>query len=93
MRVTPDIIRCEFMGTEAKVTRSRHQDYAGIRGRVVDETRNTFTIQNGEARRTVLKESAILHFAFSDGTIVEINGRLLVGKPEDRLKKHIRRLW
>jgi ribonuclease P protein subunit POP4 len=93
MKVTPDIVRCDLIGTEAKVARSRHQDYAGIRGRVVDETRNTLTIQNGKTERTVLKESAVFHFAFSDGTVVEINGRLLVGKPEDRLKKHVRRLW
>jgi RNase P/RNase MRP subunit p29 len=30
---------------------------------------------------------------FADRTIVEVNGRLLVGKPEDRLKKNVRRLW
>jgi len=93
MRITPDIVRCEFIGTKAKVARSRHQDYAGIQGKVVDETRNTFTIQNSEARKTVLKESAIFHFIFSDRTVVEIDGKLLVGRPEDRLKKHIRRLW
>jgi len=93
MRITPDIVRYEFIGTKAKVTRSRHEDYAGIQGKVVGESRNTFTIQNGEARRTVLKESAIFHFTFSDRTVVEISGKLLVGRPEDRLKKHIRRLW
>lgn len=93
MRITPAIVRYEFIGTKAKVTRSRHEDYAGIQGKVVDESRNTFTIQNGEARRTVLKESAIFHFTFSDRTVVEISGKLLVGRPEDRLKKHIRRLW
>ncbi len=93
MKVTPDIVRCEFIGTEAKVARSRHAGYAGIRGKVMDETRNTFTILSHGVRKTVLKESAIFHFTFFDGTIVEIVGRLLVGRPEDRLKKQIRRFW
>ena len=93
MRVTPDVVRSEFIGTEAKVARSRHGDYIGMTGTVVDETRNTFTILDGKAKKAVVKDSAIFHFEFTDGTIVEINGKLLVGRPEDRLKKHIRRLW
>ena len=93
MKVTPDAVRGEFIGTEAKVARSRHGDYVGMRGTVIDETRNTFTILDGSAKKAVVKKSAIFHFRFIDGTIIEINGRLLVGRPEDRLKKHIRRLW
>jgi len=93
MKVTPDIIRSEFMGTEVKVAKSRHPNYVGISGKIIDETRNTFTVLQEEKRRIVVKDSAIFHFKFSDGTTVEINGKLLVGRPEDRLKKHIRRLW
>ncbi len=93
MKITPDIVRCEFIGTEAKVAKSCHEDYVGVLGKVVDETRNTFTIVNGGTRKAIMKESAVFHFKFLDGTVVEINGKLLVGRPEDRLKKHIRRLW
>lgn len=93
MKVTPDIVRSEFIGTEAKVSRSSHHDCIGASGKVIDETRNTFTILNNENKRAIVKESAIFHFKYPDGTIVEIDGKLLVGRPEDRLKKHIRRLW
>jgi ribonuclease P protein subunit POP4 len=93
MKVTPDIIRSEFMGTEAKVAKSRHPNYVGISGKIIDETRNTLTILQEGKRRIVVKDSAIFHFKFSDGTTIEINGKLLAGRPEDRLKKHIRRLW
>jgi ribonuclease P protein subunit POP4 len=41
----------------------------------------------------IVKDSSIFHFKFSDGTVVEIDGKLLVGRPEDRLKKHVKRLW
>lgn len=93
MKVTSDIVRSEFMGTEAKVSKSNHHDYVGASGKVVDETRNTFTILDNEKKRTIVKESAVFHFKYPDGTIVEIDGKLLMGRPEDRLKKHIRRLW
>jgi len=93
MKVTPDIVRQDFMGTEAKVAKSNHSSYVGIQGKVVDETRNTFTILHEGKRKIVAKESAVFHFKFSDGTIVEIDGRLLVGRPGDRIKRRIRRLW
>jgi ribonuclease P protein subunit POP4 len=93
MNVTPDIIRCELIGTEAKVAKSRHNCNVGLSGKVMDETRNTFTILHEGKRKTLLKETSVFDFRFSDGTVVEIDGKLLVGRPEDRLKKHIRRLW
>ncbi len=93
MKVTPDIIRYEFIGTEAKVAKSKHHDYIGLSGKVIDETRNTFTILHQGKKKMILKDSSIFHFKFPDGTIVEIDGKLLVARPEDRLKKHVRRLW
>ena len=93
MKVTPDLIRHEFIGTEAKVFKSRHPGYVGISGKTIDETRNTVTILHDGKRKIVLKDSAVFHFKFPDGTIVEIEGKLLVGRPEDRLKRRVRRLW
>jgi len=93
MKVTPDVVRYEFIGTEAEVSKSRHPGYVGISGKIIDETRNTFTILYEGKRKILIKDSAVFHFKFSDGTIVEIDGKLLVGRPEDRLKRRVRRLW
>jgi ribonuclease P protein subunit POP4 len=93
MKVTADIIRGEFIGTDAKVAESPHADYVGISGRVVDETKNTFTLFHAGKTKSIIKDAAVFHFRFSDGTVVEINGKLLVGRPEDRLKKTVKRLW
>ena len=93
MRVTPDIIRYEFIGTEAKVVKSTNPSCVGVCGKVIDETKNTFTVLHNGERKMVIKDTSVFHFKFSDGTIVEIDGRLLVGRPEDRLKKRMRRLW
>jgi ribonuclease P protein subunit POP4 len=93
MNITPDIIRCEFIGTDVRVARSSHNGNVGICGKVIGETRNTFAILQEGKKKTVAKDSSVFHFKFADRTVVEVNGRLLVGRPEDRLKKTVRRLW
>ena len=93
MRVGPDIIREELIGLQAEVVASRHPGYVGIKGRVIDETRNMLVIEHEGRRKMVPKAVCTFHFTFPDGTVVEIEGRLLIGRPEDRLKKRLRRLW
>jgi len=93
MKVTPDIIRYEFIGAEGKVARSLHSDYVGLNGRVIGETRNTFTFLNEGQAKSIIKEFSVFNFTFDDGTVVDIDGKLLVGRSEDRLKKSIKRLW
>jgi ribonuclease P protein subunit POP4 len=93
VKITPDIIRHEFIGTEGKIAKSLHADYVGIHGEVIDETKNTFTIMHKGKAKSVIKTAAVFNFKFSDETIVEIDGKLLVGRPEDRLKKTVKRLW
>jgi ribonuclease P protein subunit POP4 len=93
MKITPDVVRCEFIGTQAKVHRSSYLENVGISGRVVDETRNTFSILQKTKCKIVAKQSSVFRFRFLDDTVVEIDGKILVGRPEDRLKKSIRRLW
>ena len=93
MKVTPAIIQHEFIGTEAEVAKSKDPNYIGLSGKIIDETRNTFIMLHEGKRRKIVKEVAVFHFRLPDGTVVEIDGKLLVGRPEDRLKKHIKRLW
>jgi ribonuclease P protein subunit POP4 len=93
MKVTPDIIREEFIGTEGRIIQSPNAGYIGISGQVMDETKGTFVIQQKGCMKRVIKESSVFNFQFSDGTVVEIEGKLLMGKPEDRLKKIVKRLW
>ena len=93
MKVTPNIIRYELIGTEAKIVKSKNPSYIGISGKILDETKNTFTILHEGKRKKIVKDITVFHFKFEDGTIVEVDGKILVGRPEDRLKKRLRRLW
>jgi ribonuclease P protein subunit POP4 len=93
MRVTPAILQHEFIGLNAKVVRSTHPGYVGITGKVVDETRNTLVIRHGNKDKVIVKNIAVFHFTLPDGTIVEVDGNAIVGRPEDRIKKRPRRRW
>lgn len=93
MKITPDIIRYEFIGAQAIVAQSLNKDYVGVGGLVVGETKNTLQLQNGGKTRSVIKDATSFDFTFSDGSVVEVDGKLLVGRSEDRLKKTVKRLW
>jgi ribonuclease P protein subunit POP4 len=93
MKITPDIIRYEFIGTQAKIAQSAHLGYIGLAGPVIAETKNTLTLIHQGQPKSVIKDLATFDFEFNDGTTVNIDGKLLVGRSEDRLKKSIKRLW
>jgi ribonuclease P protein subunit POP4 len=93
MSITPEIICSELIGTNVKITKSINPNYIGIYGKVIDETKKTFSISSEGKTKIIVKGISVFHFSLSDGTIVEIDGRLLIGRPEDRLKKSIKRLW
>lgn len=92
MKIGPNIIRHEFIGLQAKVTDSSHSGYVGTIGEVTNETRNTLTILSDEKEKTIVKKVSIFHF-YIGNDVVEIDGKNLIGKPEDRIKKRIRKLW
>ena len=93
MKVTPSIVQHEFIGLVVTVVKSSNLHAVGISGRVVDETRNTFTILQNDNRKVVVKDTSVFDFVMSDGTAVEIDGKVIMGRPEDRIKKRPRRLW
>jgi len=93
MRVTPAFVQNEFIGLNAKVVKSSNPDYVGISGRVINETRNTLVIKHENKDKVVVKNVAVFHFTMPDSTIVEVDGNIILGRPEDRVKKQLRRRW
>jgi ribonuclease P protein subunit POP4 len=93
MQVTPSIVQHEFIGLETKVVKSSNPSVVGMSGKVVDETRNTFTVLHDDKQKVVVKDTAVFDFVMPDGTVVEIDGKVLIGRPEERIKRRPRRLW
>lgn len=62
-----------------------------IRGKVVDETMKTLVIRSAGMKR-IAKKDAVFKFSL-DGVAVKVEGRILMGRPEDRVKKQNKRKW
>jgi len=93
MKITPAIVQQEFIGLNAKVVKSSQPGYVGMEGKVLDETRNTLTILHKNKKKIVIKNTAVFNCTMPNGTIVEIDGKTIVGRPENRIKKRVKRLW
>lgn len=93
MKVTPAVLQQCFIGLNAKITKSANPEYIGINGKVINETRNTLVILHEEKEKTIIKDVAVFHFTLPDGTVVEIDGKSIVGRPENRVKKKVKRRW
>ncbi|MGV8144398.1 MAG: ribonuclease P protein component 1 [Methanothermobacter sp.] len=93
--ITPqNIFRHEFIGLPVEVVSSSHEGYEGIIGRVVDETKNTIKIEDSAGNEKIIpKKVAIFHITLSDGTKVEIDGKLIAIRPENRIKKRYKKYW
>lgn len=89
MKITPrNFLNHELIGLEAEVVDSLNVNLVGIKGLILDETKNTFLIgQPGGRKWRVLKHVAVFRIALPDGTKVRVEGRVLVGRPEERLKR------
>ena len=87
-----NITRHELIGLNAKISGGNNKSQKKIKGSIVAETRNTLTLSNGEKEKTVAKGGASFLFNIN-GTLVKVEGTTLIGRPEDRVKKKIKRDW
>ena len=85
--ITPyNLLRHEFTGLKVRVVGATHEGYR-VEGAVSDETRNTITIKKEAGEVKLPKKDVTLEFTLPEGAVVRVEGRLLVARPEDRVKK------
>lgn len=81
-----NIAQHEIIGQKAEVTKAANKSQEGIKGTITDETQNTITIQSDNKTRKLLKKQVMLTFEIN-GEKIEVDGKVLMGRPEDRIKK------
>ena len=79
-----DFMRTELIGMEVEVLSA--PCYAWMAGRVVDETKNTFTVATARSERMVPKKGNQFKFMHHNEEFV-IAGSEILHRPEDRIKK------
>ena len=81
-----DLARYELIGLEVEIVNSKNNSLTGIKGEIIDETRNMLTIKTKKGKKRIIKSEVVLKMK-ANKKIYEVNGKLLVGRPEERLKK------
>lgn len=76
-------VRTELIGLDVEVL---SEPFSGVSGKVVDETKNTFTIESAGTERMVPKPGNVFRFAY-EGRTIDISGSEILHRPEDRIKK------
>ena len=88
MSITPqNLVRHELIGLKVKVTKSTDSTQRDLSGNVVDESYNTITVESGGKEKTVVKSNCTFVFTLPGRTKVEVDGKVIVSRPEDRIKK------
>lgn len=90
-RTPENITRHELIGLEAEVLEDSNPYNMNTRGTVIDETMNTLVIDDDGAKH-VAKKNAVFKFKLNGKSVI-VEGWALSGRPEDRVKKKIKRRW
>jgi ribonuclease P protein subunit POP4 len=77
-----DFLRGEFIGKNVEIIESKNKDLIGLKGKIVDETRNMFEIETKKGYKKVQKE--VCKFRFVKEKIM-VDGGIINYRPEDRL--------
>jgi len=86
-----NIVRHELIGLPVRVVEAKNKKNIGIRGKVVNETSKTLVIETEKGEKRIFKSHVVLHITLPNRKVVEVDGKLLAGRPWDRIKKKIRK--
>ncbi len=84
-----NIIRDEIIGKETEITNSTNKHNTGIKGTIINETKNTIQIQTNKGDKKIMKKGNTFKINYKEHNI-SIKGDLLIGTPEERIKTKIK---
>ncbi len=79
-----DIFPHELIGEEIEVVDSRNKSNIGIRGKILDETKETIKVCRDDGKEVVLMKNIITFKLVKTGRV--LLGEQVARRPEDRLK-------
>lgn len=92
MNITPfNITKNEFIGLDLGISKSHNKQLVGIRGTIIDETRNTLVLRQRSKIIRIPKDIVHLNMSLPFNKTIEVDGRSIVARPEDRIKMRVRR--
>ena len=82
-----NLLYSTFVGLPVEISNSSQENLVGVKGIVVDETKNLLIIKAGEKELRIPKIGCTFIFTTEDGEEVEVEGRKIAFRPHERPKK------
>lgn len=79
------VIKIEFIGLKARIIDAKNEQYVGIEGTIIDETKNFIIVQTKIGKKNVAKKGTIFEIGQKNCKI-KVHGNLIEKRPEDRIK-------
>jgi ribonuclease P protein subunit POP4 len=86
-----NLVRHELIGLTVEVAESTNKFQIGIKGTIVDETKNILTIETGNRLKKIQKKGSVFIFKIPDGKKVKVNGNKIAVRPEERIKLKVKK--
>jgi len=94
MNITPEnILRHELVGLSTHIVESRDPTLSCTRGTILTESREMIHLDTERGVIKTPKGVCVFDMTLPNGTVVRIDGKMLIGRPEDRVKKRLDRRW
>ena len=86
--MTPlNILNHEIIGLKTHIIGSRDPTHVSREGTIIAETKDMIQLDTAEGEILLPKDVCVFQITLPDGTTVQVDGNLLYGRPEDRMKK------
>lgn len=82
-----NILAHEVIGLDATITESTDPTFAGLKGKIVFETKNTISIRSGDRIKQIAKAAAKTIEIQAQTGACFISGSSLIARPEDRISR------
>lgn len=81
-----DLLKMEWIGRKIEIIEAKNKALVGMKGEIMDETKNMFMVEENEKMKRIIKDQVKMKVEF-DNHFYKIDGKLLVGRPEERIKR------
>lgn len=88
MRTKNNLLLSTFIGLAVEISNSSQHGLVGLKGKVVDETKNLIVIEKQDGNEVKIpKVSSVFTFTLDDGSKMAVLGMKIAFRPEERPKK------
>jgi ribonuclease P protein subunit POP4 len=94
MNMTPEnIVRHELTGLATHVVESSDPTLVCRSGIILGESKEMIRLDTAHGTVNVPKKVCVFDITLPNGTAVRVDGNMLRGRPEDRMKRRLNRSW